>query len=118
MATNIGIKRTIQAVIADVSTGETVLVYVPYTGVVTAVHTLLEGTLTNADAAVTLVQSDDSAMAAITVAYDGSAAGDITSDTEISNADVTAGTYLKLVTDGGSTGTQSLWVTIEVVETA
>lgn len=104
--------RVLNYTIADVSTAETILVYVPYTGVVTGVYSVLEGAISAADATVTLKTSADAAMASLTIANASSAAGDIDSDTSISNSSVTAGTYLKLATDGGSTGAQRLWVTV------
>jgi hypothetical protein len=107
----------INTVIADVSTAETVLIPVPVTGTITAVYSVLEGAITVADATVTLTDSVASAMASLTIAYTGSAAGDVDSDLTITNSAVTAGDYLILATDGGSTGAQRLWVSI-VVDTA
>ena len=110
--TGIDQQVTIAAIIADVSTAETVLVPVPVSGTVSAVYSVLEGALTAADATVTLTTSADAAMASLVITQSGSAAGDVDSDTSITNASVTAGDYLKLSTDGGSTGAQRLWVTI------
>jgi len=100
--------------IADVSTAETIYVPIPVTGTVTRFDTCLQGAISVADATVTMVQSDDSAMASVTVAYSGSAAGDVDSDTSITNASVTAGDYLKISTDGGSTTAVKLLGTITV----
>jgi hypothetical protein len=100
--------------IADISTAETVYIPVPVTGTVVRVDTCLQGAITVADATVILTQSDDSVMASITVAFSGSAAGDIDSDTSISNASVTAGDYLKLATNGNSTTAAKLLVSLVI----
>lgn len=100
--------------IADVSTAETVYVPVPVTGTVVRMDTCLQGAITAADATVTLVQSDDSSMASVTIAQSGSAAGDVDTDTGITNASVTAGDYLKLATDGASSTAAKLLVTVTV----
>jgi hypothetical protein len=110
--TGIDQQVTITNVIADVSTAETILIPIPVTGTVSAVYSVLEGAITVADATVTLVTSADAAMASLVITQSGSAAGDVDSDASITNASVTAGDYLKLATDGGSTTAQRLWVTI------
>lgn len=107
-------ERVLNYTIADVSTAETILVYVPWSGTVTGVYSVLEGAITVGDATVTLVTSADDAMASLTIANAASAAGDIDSDETITNATVAAGAYLKLATDGGSTDAQRLWVTIKI----
>lgn len=105
---------TVTHEIADVSTAETVYIPVPVTGTVTRVDSCLQGAITVADATVTLVQSNDNAMASLTITQSGSAAGDVDTDSSISNAAVTAGSYLKLATDGGSTTAAKLLVTITI----
>ena len=101
-------------VIDDISTATTVYVPVSVAGTVTRVDTVLGGTISGADAAIALTTSTDQGMANITVANAGSGAGDLDSDTSINNATVTAGSYLKLSTDGASTGTVPLTVAITV----
>lgn len=100
--------------IADVSTAETVYVPVPVVGTVVRVDSCLQGAITVADATVTLAQSNDNAMASLTIAQSGSAPGDVDTDSSITNNAVTAGSYLKLATDGGSTTAAKLLVTITI----
>jgi len=105
---------TITEAIADVSSAETLYIPVPVAGTVVRVDSCLQAAINTSDATVTLVQSDDSAMASLTIAQSGSAAGDVDTDSSITNGTVTAGSYLKLATDGGSTGTAKLIVTITI----
>jgi len=100
--------------IADLSTSETVYVPVPVSGTVTRVDVCQQAAINTADATVTLVTSADAAMASLVIAESGSAAGVIDTDTSISNAAVTAGSYLKLSTNGNSTGSAKALVTITV----
>lgn len=102
----------ISALIADVSTAETVLVPVPVAGTVVRMDTVLQGTISASDATVALKTAADAAMASLVISYSSSAAGDVDSATEITNATVAAGDYLKLSTDGASTGAQKLWASI------
>ena len=100
--------------IADLSSAETVYVPVPVSGTVTRVDVCQQAAINTADATVTLVTSADAAMASLVIAASGSAAGVIDTDTSISNAAVTAGSYLKLATDGNSTGSAKALVTITI----
>ena len=104
----------ISAVIEDVSTAGTTYVPMSMAGVVTRVDTVLGGTIATADAGVSLTTSSDQGMANLTIAFSGSGAGDVDSDTSINNDTVSAGTYLKLTTDGASTNAVPLYVSILV----
>jgi hypothetical protein len=53
-------------------------------------------------------------MGTITVAYVGSAAGDVDTLAPLSNNTVTDDDYITVETDGGSTTAQRLWVTVIV----
>ena len=104
----------ISAVIEDISTAQTVYIPMSMAGIVTRVDTVLGGTIATANAAISLTTSSDQGMANLTVAFSGSGAGDVDSDTSINNDAVTAGTYLKLTTDGASTNAVPLYVSILV----
>lgn len=108
---------TLSAVIADVSTAETVYVPIPYAGTVAKVQSVLEGALTSADATITVKDSAGNSMGSLTIAHTSSAAGDVDTLSPPSNEDVTAGDFITIETDGGSTGTKKLWLTV-VVETS
>lgn len=101
-------------VIDDVSTAETMYIPVGVTGVVSRVDTVLGGTISGADAGISLTTSSDQGMANITIANAGSGAGDVDSDATINNSSVTAGSYLKLSTDGASTGAVKVYVAITI----
>jgi hypothetical protein len=105
---------TFSAVIADVSSAETVFIPMPFAGTVTKVITVLEGAVTAADATITVENSAAASMGTITVAYVGSAAGDVDTLAPLSNNTVTDDDYITVETDGGSTTAQRLWVTVIV----
>lgn len=104
----------VTAVIDDISTSQTIWVPMPVAGTVTRFDTVLQGAITAADANVDLKTAADAAMGSVVVSQSGSAAGSIDSDASISNATVTAGSALKVSTDGGSTGAVALLVSITV----
>lgn len=104
-------------VIADVSSAETVYIPITNAGTVTKVVTVLEGAITVANAVVTPKNSAGSSMGDITVAFSGSAAGDIDTLTPASNNTVAANSFITIETDGGSTDAQRLWFTVVVDRT-
>lgn len=104
----------LSATIADVSTAETVYIPIPYAGTVKRITTTLEGAITVADATITAKNSSALSMGTITVAYTGSAAGDVDSLDPASNNTATDNDYITIETDGGSTTAQRLFVTIYV----
>lgn len=102
------------AVIADVSTAETVYVAIPYSGNVAKVTSVLEGAITTADATITVKDNAANSMGTLTIAQSGSAAGDIDTLTPASNQDVTDSDFITIETDGGSSTAQKLWLTVTV----
>ena len=111
------LQYTLTGVISDVSSAETVYVPIPYAGTVSKIVTVLGGAITVADATITASNSAAASMGDITVAFTGSAAGDVDSLAPASNNVVTANDYITIVTDGGSTTAQSLWFTVVVDRT-
>ena len=101
--------------ITDVSTASSILIPIvdDMEGDVIDVTTVLGGALTTADATVT-VSKNTTSMGTITVAYTSSAAGDIDNLVPTSNNSLVAGDYLKIATDGGSTGTQTLGFVVTI----
>lgn len=102
------------AEIADVSTAETVYIPIPEAGTVTSVMTVLEGAIATSDDTITVSNSAAASMGTITVAFTGSAAGDVDTLVPASNNTVTANDYITVATNGASTSAQRLWVTITV----
>jgi hypothetical protein len=105
---------TVNALIADVSSSETVYVPIPYSGTVVKVVSVLEGAITVADATVIVSNSSAASMGTLTIAYTSSAAGDVDTLVPASNNTVTDNDYITIATDGGSTDAQKLWLTIVV----
>lgn len=103
---------TLSATIADISTASTIYVPVPYAGTVLKVNTVLTGAIATADSVLTVKNSAGSSMGTITVAYTSSAAGDCDSLTPASNNTVTAGSFITVETDGASTNTIPVVITV------
>jgi hypothetical protein len=110
-------KQVLQAVIDDVSTAETVYVYFPFDCTVTNVDTVLQAAITTADSIITLKNNGGTTMDTITVAYTGSAAGDIDTAIALANNTFIAGERMSIATDGGSTGTAKLFISVYVTVT-
>lgn len=105
-------KLVLSAVIDDVSTASSIYIPIPFACTVEEVYAALGAAITGADAVVSIKNSAGSSMGTLTVAYSGSAAGDIVSTSPSSNNTFTAGTKLQIDTDGGSTGTAKLQIVI------
>lgn len=92
--------------ITDISTGGSVYVPMNFAGTVTYVSSVLHGTIATADATLTCkINGTSITDGALTVAYSGSAAGDIDTATPSALNTFTAGQYLQVTTDGASTNT-------------
>lgn len=104
--------------IVDVSTAETIFVVVPFGGTLTNVYTVLQNAITIADATVTIQDHNGNSAGTITVAFTGSAAGDIDSLTPAVNNTFTAGQRVRIITDGASTTAARLVVTLVFTVTA
>lgn len=101
------------AEIADVSTAGQVYIPVPDDGKIIKVITALGGAITTADATVTVKTAQGTA-GTITVAFTSSAAGDVDTLEPTSNHAVLEGGTIEVETDGGSTGTAQLGITVVV----
>lgn len=104
-----------QVEFADISTAEAILVPVPKDASLVKATSLLENAITVADALISFDKNGVSSMGTdMTVAFTGSAKGDIDTFTPTSNADLnTATDYLEIATDGGSTTASRLWLVLE-----
>jgi hypothetical protein len=96
--------------IASISTASTEQFVVPENCALVEVHGVLGGTISGANAAVT-VTGGGSTAATLTVPFSGSAAGDVVSSTELTRI-VTKGSVVSVATNGASTGAQSYTVTL------
>jgi len=98
----------------DVSTASTVYIPIPFAGTVTKVVTVLEGSLTTANATVTVKNAAGSSMGTLTITQSGSAAGDIDTLSPVSNNTVTNDSRISVETDGASDTTRKLFVTVYI----
>ena len=103
------------AEIEDISTASSTFVAIPDGGKVVKILTALQGAISGANAAITFeVGGTAMTNSAITVAYDGSAAGDVDSSEPSAANRVEEGGTIEMITDGGSTGTAKLLVTFVI----
>jgi hypothetical protein len=88
----------------DISTSSSSYVAVPYNGTVTKVTAVLHDTIATADATLTSkINGTDITTGSLTVAFSGSAGGDVDETTPTAANTVVAGDYLEVATDGAST---------------
>ena len=106
--------------IANISAAASTWAISPVAGTITKIWTELEGgAITGADAAITFKISTVLVTGgAITIAYDGSAAGDVDTCSPTAARTVTAGQAIEILTDGGSTGARKANVLIEITPSA
>lgn len=104
----------VTAVLADVSAASFVLIPLLNNVVVTSIKYVLGAAITVADSTITVTRGGGSAMGTQVIAYSGSAEGTTFTQTPSGNNTITAGThnYIKIATDGASTTTAPLYITI------
>lgn len=91
--------------ITDVSTAGQVYVAVPDGGKIVEVYSTLAGTIATADAVLTIKTAEGTVSETITIAYSGSAAGDVDSCIPTDNNNVVKGGTIEIETSGASTNT-------------
>lgn len=90
--------------IADISSAASSWTVAPHAGDIVAIYTVIDGAITDADAAITFELGGTAVTGgAITIANSGSAAGTVDSSTPTALRTVTAGQAIEIITDGGST---------------
>lgn len=102
----------VSGIINDVSTAASIYIPIPFAGTVVKVVTVLAGSLTTADATVTVRDAADTSMGTITITQSGSAAGDIDVLNPVSNNTVTNDSRIRIDTDGASDTARNLFVTV------
>lgn len=105
---------TLTGVIDDVSTAATIYLPIPYAGTVTKVVTVLAGSITTANATVTVRNAAGTSMGTLTITQSGSAAGNIDTLTPVSNNTVTNDSRISVETDGASDTVRKLFVTVYI----
>lgn len=107
-------QAVITAVIDDVSTAGTVYLPCPIAGTITQVTTVLGGAISGSDSTLTIRNSAGASAGTITVTESGSAAGDVDTVSPTTNNAVSAGSFMSIETDGASTGTAKVYVSMLV----
>lgn len=114
-------KGVISGFIPDISSGTAnqnrTYIVLPYNCTVVKVHTVIAGANATADNTLTVRNNAGTSMGTITVAFSGSAAGDVDTLTPGSNNTFTAGEKILIESDGAGTNTVPCTVTIEFTYT-
>ena len=106
------------ASLADISTASFILIPVIKSGTVVQARIVLANAITVADAVVTFKNAAGASMGTgVTVATAGSAEGTAYTFTPSGNNVLTGPTYIKVESDGGSTTTAILSITVEIQAT-
>jgi len=101
--------------LADVSTASSAWVVSPIAGNITSIKSVLYGAIITADSTVTAkIAGVAVTNGVLTVAFAGSAAGDVDTATPTALRTVTAGQAIEIATDGASGNTIPLTVTLEI----
>jgi len=105
----------ITAEIEDISTASSTFVAIPDGGKVVKILTALQGAISGDDAAITFeVGGTAMTNSAITVEYDGSAAGDVDSSEPTAANSVEEGDAIEIISDGGSSTACEMIVTFVI----
>ena len=100
-------------VLTDVSTASSEFVTVPFNSTFVSAYGVLQNGVSVADSIVTFEKNAAVSFgSSMTVAQSGSAAGSVFSYTPSANQSMTAGQFIKVITDGASTTTAKLTVTL------
>lgn len=110
-------RAALTGVITDISTAGQIFIPIPdeYSGEIVEIRTALNGAIATADATITpKINGTAMTNGAVTVAFSGSAAGDVDTSRPTSANAVAAGGAIEIETDGASTNAVSLFVTVVV----
>lgn len=109
---------TLTCYIPDLSTASDHYIPVPFGATLTAAYSTLGAAISTANTTLTFKNNGGSTAGTITIAFSGSAAGDVDSTTFSSNNTFTAGQRLKIENDGGGTNTATGYVVLVFTRTA
>lgn len=103
----------------DVTTADPLYLVFPFACTITRITTVLgDGALATADEVITVTNTGGASLGTITIAFTGSAEGDVDQLSPVSNNTLTANQWLKLSNSGASTGTRSAAITVEYTRTS
>lgn len=102
----------------DISTAGDIYLPVAFAGTVTEVRTVIDGTIATSDCVLT-IKKNNVAMTGgtVTIAFSGSAAGDVDSATITALNDVTTTDYINVTSDGASTNTVAATLIFTITRT-
>ena len=101
--------------IADISTAGQIYVVSPVAGTISKIYSVINGAIATANSILTpKIAGTAITNGAITVAFSGSAAGDVDSSTPTAANTITAGAAIEIETDGASSNTVEVVLTIEI----
>ncbi len=114
--TQVGARKIyLRGEIENISAAKSSWVISPVAGNITAITTVIDTAITLGDANITFeIAGVPVTGGAITIAFTGSAAGDIDSAIPTAANTVTAGQAIEIITDGGSTGVSKAVVLMEI----
>ena len=108
-------KKYFTGKITDISTGGSTFVVCPIAGTISAIYSTINNAITSVDAGLSFELAGIAVTGGgITVAYDGSAAGDVDSATPTAANTVTAGQAIEMITDGASSTACECTITFEI----
>lgn len=111
-------KVVLNVEIDDISTAASYWIVSPFAGDIVAVYSVIDGAIATSDALISFeVGGTPVVGGTITVAFTGSAAGDVDSNTPTADNTVTAGQAIEVITDGASTNTVSAMISIVIERT-
>lgn len=116
-AINNNSKVFVTSKIADISTASSAWAIAPVAGRITGIWTVINGVIAGGDATITPKMGGSAITGGeITIAYSGSAAGDVDSSTPTDGNQVAVGDAIEIASDGGSTNSVSAEVLIEITQ--
>jgi hypothetical protein len=99
----------------DISTASTVYLPSPFAGTITGIRTIINGAIATADAVITgKIAAVAITGGAVTIAYSGSAAGDVDTVTPSAANTVVVGSNINFTTNGASTNTIRATIVVEI----
>lgn len=108
-------KAYITARLEDISTAKSVFVVPGVAGDVSKIYSVIDGAIATADCALSFeIAGTAITSGGITIAYSGSAAGDVDSSTPSAANTITAGQAIEIITDGASTNTVNATITFVI----
>jgi hypothetical protein len=104
--------------IHDISTATDIYVPIINAGTVSKLQTVTSAAIAGSDLIITAYNSSSASMGNLTVTQSGSAAGDVDEKLPTSNNTVTAGSYIRLNSNGGPTSHVDVMLLIAVDRTS